>query len=39
LPALGTKTAAELSRAAVQAFREDAVAAGLSLDAPAVAAE
>ena len=30
LPALGTKTGAELSRAAVAAFREDAVAAGLS---------
>ena len=39
LPALGTKTGAELSRAAVVAFREDAVAAGLSLDAPSVAAE
>jgi transaldolase len=39
LPALGTKTGAELSRAAVVAFREDAVAAGLSLKAPAVAAE
>jgi transaldolase len=39
LPALGTKTGAQLSQAAVQAFREDAVAAGLSLEAPSVAAE
>lgn len=41
LPALGTMTAEELSLAAVRAFREDAVAAGLSLDlgAPAAAAE
>jgi transaldolase len=39
LPALGTKTGAELSRAAVAAFREDAVAAGLTLEKPAVAAE
>jgi len=31
LPDLGTKSAAELSRAAVAAFREDAVAAGLQL--------
>jgi transaldolase len=31
LPALGTKTAAELSLGAVKAFREDALAAGLSL--------
>lgn len=38
LPAIGTKTAAELSRAAIAAFREDAVAAGLSLNAPAVRA-
>jgi transaldolase len=38
LPALGTKTGAELSRAAVTAFREDAVAAGLTLVAPAVRA-
>lgn len=38
LPAIGTKTGAELSRAAVTAFREDAVAAGLTLDAPAVRA-
>jgi transaldolase len=38
LPALGTKTGAELSRAAVTAFREDAVAAGLTLSAPAIRA-
>jgi transaldolase len=38
LPALGTRTGAELSRAAVQAFREDAVAAGLSLKTPAARA-
>lgn len=31
LPALGTKTAADLSLAAVRAFREDALAAGLTL--------
>lgn len=31
LPALGTQTGAELSLAAVKAFREDALAAGLSL--------
>ena len=31
IPALGTKTAGELSLDAVKAFREDAVAAGLSL--------
>ena len=31
LPALGTKTAAELSLGAVKAFREDALAMGLSL--------
>ena len=31
LPALGTKTAAELSLDAVKAFREDAVAADLTL--------
>src|SRR6186713_1055535 len=31
LPALGTKTGAELSRSAVVAFRDDAVAAGLTL--------
>ncbi len=35
LPSIGTKTAAELSLAAVQAFRDDAVAAGLRLDAAA----
>src|SRR5437867_715628 len=34
LPALGTKSAAELSLGAVQAFRDDAVSAGLSLDLP-----
>jgi transaldolase len=39
LPALGTKTGAELSRAAVTAFREDAVAAGLTLVSPAVRAD
>lgn len=33
LPALGTKTAAEISLEAVRLFREDAVAAGLTLDA------
>jgi transaldolase len=38
LPALGTKTGAELSRAAVSAFREDAVAAGLTLNTPAIRA-
>jgi len=32
LPAMGTKTAEELSLGAVQAFREDALAAGLRLD-------
>jgi transaldolase len=31
LPALGTQTGAELSLAAVKAFRDDALAAGLSL--------
>ena len=31
LPQLGTKTPAELSLGAVKAFREDALAAGLSL--------
>jgi transaldolase len=36
LPALGTRTAAELSLDAVRAFREDAVAAGLTLPIPAV---
>ena len=34
LPALGSMTAAELSLAAVRAFREDALAAGLSLEMP-----
>ena len=34
LPALGSKTAAELSLDAVKAFRGDAVAAGLTLDVP-----
>ena len=31
LPALGTKTAAELSLGAVKSFRDDALAAGLQL--------
>ncbi len=35
LPSLGTKSGAELSLGAVQAFREDAIAAGLRLDVPA----
>ena len=35
LPALGTQTPAELSLAAVKAFRDDAVAAGLRLAVPA----
>src|SRR5664279_4508091 len=35
LPALGTKTAAELSLCAVKSFREDAIAAGLKLAVPA----
>jgi len=34
LPALGTKTGAELSRMAVMAFRDDAVSSGLALDVP-----
>jgi len=34
LPALGTMSAAELSLGAVRAFREDALAAGLTLDVP-----
>ena len=34
LPALGTKTGAELSLGAVKAFRDDALAAGLTLDVP-----
>jgi transaldolase len=37
LPALGSRTAAELSLDAVRAFREDAVAAGLTLPIPAPA--
>ena len=32
LPALGTKTGAELSLDAVKAFRDDALAAGLTLE-------
>jgi transaldolase len=39
LPALGSKTAAELSLGAVKAFREDALAAGLSLRPRSEAAE
>lgn len=35
LPALGTRSAAELSLDAVQAFRKDALSAGLTLDVPA----
>jgi transaldolase len=35
LPALGSKTDAELSLMAVKAFRDDAIAAGLRLDTPA----
>ena len=35
LPSLGTRTAAQLSLAAVKAFRDDAVAAGLGLALPA----
>jgi len=35
LPALGSRTVAELSLDAVKAFREDALAAGLRLDVPA----
>jgi transaldolase len=35
LPALGTRTAAELSLAAVKSFRDDAVAATLQLPLPA----
>jgi transaldolase len=38
LPSLGTKTGAELSRSAVVAFRDDAVAAGLTLETPAARA-
>jgi transaldolase len=39
LPALGSRTAAELSLDAVQLFREDALAAGLTLKLPSRAAE
>ena len=35
LPALGSKSAAELSRGAVQSFRDDALATGLTLADPA----
>jgi transaldolase len=38
LPSLGTKTGAELSLGAVKAFREDALAAGLTLNVPATRA-
>jgi len=38
LPALGTKTGAELSLGAVKSFREDAVSAGLKLTVPAAKA-
>jgi transaldolase len=38
LPALGTKTGAELSLGAVKSFREDAVAAGLKLAVPSAKA-
>jgi len=38
LPALATRTAAELSLAAVKSFREDAIAAGLRLSVPATRA-
>ena len=38
LPALGTKTGAELSLGAVQSFREDAISVGLKLAAPATRA-
>jgi len=37
LPALGTKTGADLALDAVKAFREDALAAGLTLDLPGAA--
>jgi transaldolase len=37
LPALGTMTATELSLSAVKAFRDDALAAGLSLEIPGAA--
>jgi transaldolase len=39
LPALGSRTAAELSLDAVQLFRDDALAAGLTLNLPSRAAE
>jgi transaldolase len=38
LPSLGTKTGAELSLGAVKAFREDALAVGLTLNVPATRA-
>ncbi len=38
LPAIGSKTDAELSLAAVQSFRDDAISTGLHLDAPAARA-
>ena len=38
LPALGTKTGAELSLGAVKSFREDALSAGLKLNMPAARA-
>jgi len=38
LPSLGTKTGAELSLGAVKSFREDALAAGLTLNVPATRA-
>ena len=38
LPALGTKTGAELSLGAVQSFREDALSVGLKLKVPATRA-
>ena len=38
LPALGSKTGAELSLGAVKSFREDAIAAGLKLAVPALSA-
>ena len=37
LPALGSKTGAELSLMAVKSFRDDAIAAGLRLETPAPA--
>ena len=38
LPAIGTKTGAELSLGAVTAFRDDAIAAGLTLDVASIQA-